>query len=252
MSKDQYQQLTITDIDRSTKDAVIVSLKPSAEQSNNFSYKPGQYLTLRHQFEDTEYVRSYSICSIPDSGNLQIGVRLVEGGKFSSHLNCQAKIGDQLSALTPRGIFTMPSLPSGSKAIFIGAGSGITPLFPLIHQHLQASTDNQASLIFQNHNSIRMMLRDTLLFLKNKYLDQFQWINFFSTPQENSVTNKRFQLSDLTLLQKKQLIPSFKETAVFFLCGPEELTQAIKHECLHQGVERKKYTSRTFQQSQSN
>ena len=57
----QFHQLKVTDLQKTIRDAVIVTLEPQIEA--NFDFVQGQYLTFRRDFEGQELRRSYSICS---------------------------------------------------------------------------------------------------------------------------------------------------------------------------------------------
>ena len=250
-NKDTYFKLRVSNIDRACKDAVIITLEPPKGFINDFMYQAGQYLTISHQYGNKkQVVRSYSICSSPHSlksdKSIQIGVRLVPDGIMSTYLNTKLKVGDFLSSLTPRGNFTIPSNSNYSTAVFIGAGSGITPLFPLIIEHLEKDNNNTAILIYQNKDSIRMMLRDRILFLKNQYLNRLQWINFFSTPIDNSITNKRIEASDFTNLIKAQLIPDAKDLSAYYLCGPTKMVANLSKGLIELGVEERKIKEELF------
>jgi len=64
--------------------------------ANDYSFKPGQYLTLRTIMDGGEVRRSYSICSGPDDGELRIAVKKVDGGAFSNWAADELKSGDEL------------------------------------------------------------------------------------------------------------------------------------------------------------
>ena len=57
--------------------------------------------------------RSYSICSSPNSGLLQVGIKEVPNGIFSTYVNRKIKKGDEIKAGKPEGRFTFNSKNSG-------------------------------------------------------------------------------------------------------------------------------------------
>ena len=57
---------------------VDVELEDEDELEDDYSFNPGQYLTLRTTMDGEEVRRSYSICSGPDDGELRIAVKKVE------------------------------------------------------------------------------------------------------------------------------------------------------------------------------
>lgn len=50
----RFHPLEVTDVRRETRDAVVVTLKPRAEDAENFGFTQGQYLTFRRDFDGEE------------------------------------------------------------------------------------------------------------------------------------------------------------------------------------------------------
>ena len=89
----RFHSLEVTDVRRETRDAVVVTLKPQAEDRALFDFTQGQYLTFRRQFDGIELRRSYSICAGKDEGVLKVGIKRVEGGAFSTWANEHLTVG---------------------------------------------------------------------------------------------------------------------------------------------------------------
>ena len=51
--------------------------------------------------------RSYSICSSPQSQNLQVGVKAIENGVFSNYVNDALREGDSIEVSAPEGRFVL-------------------------------------------------------------------------------------------------------------------------------------------------
>ena len=86
-------------------DAVSMTFAIPKELEGDYSFAPGQYLTLRTTMDGEEVRRSYSICSGPDDGELRIAVKKVDGGAFSNWAADELKSGDELDVMTPTGRF---------------------------------------------------------------------------------------------------------------------------------------------------
>ena len=117
----RFHPLEITNIRRETDAAVVLSLAP---QSGDFSFEAGQYLTFRKDFDGTELRRCYSVCAAPNE-ELQVGIKAVDGGAFSSFANSELKVGDMLEAMPPMGNF---GAKRALNNLGFAGGSGITPL----------------------------------------------------------------------------------------------------------------------------
>ena len=97
----RFHRLAVDDLRRETADAVSLTFTIPQELASDYSFAPGQYLTLRTTMDGEEVRRSYSICSGPDDGELRIAVKKVDGGAFSSWAADELKAGDQLDVMTP-------------------------------------------------------------------------------------------------------------------------------------------------------
>lgn len=58
-----FHALKISDIRKETKDTVSVAFELPAEREAEYTFEPGQYLTLKTEINGEEVRRSYSICS---------------------------------------------------------------------------------------------------------------------------------------------------------------------------------------------
>ena len=91
----RFHRLAVNDLRRESADAVSLTFTIPKELAADYSFAPGQYLTLRTTMDGEEVRRSYSICSGPDDGELRIAVKKVDGGAFSSWAADELKPGDE-------------------------------------------------------------------------------------------------------------------------------------------------------------
>jgi len=127
----RFHELTVTDVHKTIRDAVVVTLK--SEDPAAFDFIQGQYLTFRRDFDGEELRRSYSICAGRQEGILQVGIKRVDGGAFSTWANEELKVGDTLLAMPPMGGFHT-ALDASQARHYLGfaGGSGITPVLSII------------------------------------------------------------------------------------------------------------------------
>ena len=107
----RFHPLKVTDVQRETRDAVVVTLAPRDEDKALFDLKQGQYLTFRRDFDGEELRRSYSICAGRGEGVLKVGIKRVDGGTFSTWANENLRPGDEIDAMPPMGKFFTPIEP---------------------------------------------------------------------------------------------------------------------------------------------
>src|SRR5258708_27013438 len=107
----RFHRLAINDLRREAPDAVSLTFAIPKELTDDYSFAPGQYLTLRTIMGGEEVRRSYSICSGPDDGELRIAGKKGDGGAFSSWAADGLKAGDELDVMTPTRPFRIAHAP---------------------------------------------------------------------------------------------------------------------------------------------
>ena len=135
-------------------DAVSMTFAIPKELEGDYSFTPGQYLTLRTTMDGEEVRRSYSICSGPDDGELRIAVKKVDGGAFSNWAADELKSGDELDVMTPTGRFGIAHAP-GEARVYVGfaAGSGITPILSIVKGVLAREPNSRFFLFYGNRST---------------------------------------------------------------------------------------------------
>jgi ring-1,2-phenylacetyl-CoA epoxidase subunit PaaE len=229
-----YHALTIETVEPLTADAIAVRFAPTHESA--FVFEPGQYLTLKRQVDGEELVRCYSICAAPGDG-LRVGIKRIEGGRFSNHAHDTFAPGEVVEVLPPAGNMTVAVDAGHEKSyLLIAAGSGITPILSIAKAVLLGEPKSTVTLIFGNQRTATMMFRDDLCALKNAHLDRFMWINVFTRErQEADVLNGRIDNRKGTALNERLIdIPAFDE---FYLCGPEAMISEVTRGLRGVGVE---------------
>jgi ferredoxin-NADP reductase len=117
-------------IRRETADAVTVVIQPQTPWQG---HSPGQYLRLGVELEGTCHWRAYSLTSAPgrQDGCISVTPRRVEGGRVSPYLCDGLSPGATVRLGGVEGGFTLPRRPP-KRALFITAGSGITPVMSML------------------------------------------------------------------------------------------------------------------------
>lgn len=95
------------------------------------TFAAGQWMSFVLPLDEGEARRAYSIASAPGHDRFDIAVTRVDGGPGSTYLHGLAP-GARLRAIGPQGFFTRPRSPD-LPALFIGTGTGVTPLRSMIH-----------------------------------------------------------------------------------------------------------------------
>ncbi|WP_278923193.1 MULTISPECIES: 2Fe-2S iron-sulfur cluster-binding protein [Pseudophaeobacter] len=233
----RFHQLDVTDVRKTIRDAVVVSLKPSADAEGDFDFTQGQYLTFRRDFDGEELRRSYSICAGKDDGILQVGIKRVDGGAFSTWANTELKPGDKIEAMPPMGSFFTP-LDAASHKNYLGfaGGSGVTPVLSILKTTLAAEPNASFTLVYANRGVNTIMFREELEDLKNLYMGRFNVIHILESDAQD------IDLFTGLVTQEKcaQLFENWidiKSVDTAFICGPEPMMLGIAAALRDAGLE---------------
>lgn len=223
----RFLPLTVTDIRRDTRDAVVVTLRPRPEDTARFAFTQGQYLTFRRDFDGQDLRRSYSICAGLDDGVLQVGIKRVPGGAFSTFANENLRPGDVLEAMPPEGRFHAPLAPEAVRTYLgFAAGSGITPVLSILKTVLAREPLSRFTLVYANRQVSSIMFREELEDLKNRYLGRLSVLHILgSEAQDIDLFTGRLDADKLSALFTHWVDAS--EVDIAFICGPEPMMHTI-------------------------
>lgn len=196
-------------------------------------FTPGQYLTLRTTIDGQDVRRCYSICSAPDDAALQVGIKHLPGGLFSSWANTVLRAGDTLLVMPPEGRFGVPIDPAASR-VFAGfaAGSGITPILSIMKTVLAREPGSRFFLFFGNRATGDIMFRDELEDLKDRYLSRLSVFHVLSREQQElDILNGRLDPEKIPALTR--LLPPPDHV---FVCGPQGMIEGLEPALVAVGV----------------
>lgn len=246
----RFHELEVTDIRKTIRDAVVVTLKPVNGSADAFDFTQGQYLTFRRDFDGQEIRRSYSICAGRDDGVLQVGIKRVEGGAFSTWANSALRVGDRLEAMPPEGRFFIP-LDPGSARHYLGfaGGSGITPVLSIIKTTLAREPRSRFTLVYANRAVNSIMFREELEDLKNAHMGRFNVIHVLeSDAQEIDLFTGMVTEEKCADLFAHWIDIESVDTA--FICGPEPMMKGITAALKSAGLEDRQIRYELFASSQ--
>jgi len=218
------------------EDAVAVSFEVPDDLRVRFDFEAGQHLTLRLVIDGVELRRSYSICVPPGHGRLQIGVRRLAGGVFSTYIHDQLEVGDWVEVMDPAGHFTLPLDPGAQhQYVAIAAGSGITPVISLLGAVLERESGTQATLLYGNRTVGSTMFLDQLADLKDRYPSRFQLVELFSRElQQVELHNGRLDQAKVTQVATRLVDPWGVDG--WLVCGPHLMLEGVRRALEELGV----------------
>jgi len=220
--KEGTVQLRVADIIDETPDTKtfrMVGLLPLL-----FSFKPGQFVTLKLSIDGKEIARSYSISSSPSRPHcLELTIKRVPGGLVSNWMCDNVKLGDVLNARGPAGKFSCFNYPS-RKLLLIGGGSGITPVMSMLRWIVDTAADVDAYLFVSAKSPRDIIFRNELNWMSSRHSGIKVGITCTSRCTGSDSWTGLTGRCDASML--KLLVPDLFERHVF-MCGPEPFMDAV-------------------------
>ncbi len=224
-----FYPLTIKKIQPAGADCIRLWLDVPEHLKETFSYKQGQYITLRTHINGQEVRRTYSLCSSPLSGQWQVAIKQIPEGIFSHYAATVLKKGDVLEALPPNGRFYTELNPAHTKRYMaFAAGSGITPILSIIETTLRTEPGSSFTLVYGNRNRGSIIFKEALEALKNRYLSRFTLQYVFSQEKTDiPLQQGRIDAEKCSVIFNR-LVQATSIDA-YFLCGPQEMIFTVKN-----------------------
>ncbi|NGY63695.1 2Fe-2S iron-sulfur cluster binding domain-containing protein [Lentzea sp. NEAU-D13] len=214
---DPLREVRVVEVRRETASAVTVVLEDAGRP---FDFRPGQFFTLVTDIDGRQVRRPYSASSAPGSSRLEITVKHVEGGRFSTHVHRTLAVGDTLSVRGPSGSF---HVETGHDVALIAAGSGVTPMMSMIRSLLAESTDRIA-LLYSNRS-----LEETIFAAELERLAEHDRL---SVTHVLTSRDGRLDVSGVREWAGSLASPGTR----FYLCGPEPFMDTARQALDELGV----------------
>jgi ring-1,2-phenylacetyl-CoA epoxidase subunit PaaE len=242
----RFQWATVGVVKKETAESVSFTLIPETGSELFFPFKAGQYLTFKRTDEKGELRRTYSICSSPFDKELRVGVKEIQGGRFSEWANRELKAGDRIEIMPPMGRFILPeNLEKGTHVMAFAAGSGITPILSHAITLLNSDNTSRFTLFFGNKNTSSIMFRETLEGLKNKFPDRFSLHFILSRePLEFPLFCGRLNAEKCASFFRSIAPPQFAD--YFLICGPNEMLDEVSNALITAGIQKERILMERF------
>ena len=233
--------LKLIDRKKETSDSATLIFEVGDELKDQFTFIPGQFVTLHLMIDGKLVKRSYSLSSAPNENSFNITIKKIPGGAASGFLVEELEVGKIVPMTPPAGIFTYTSRKvTTDNLVLIAAGSGITPMFSILKTALPE--DKTVHLIYCNRNQDNIIFNSELSALKQKY-NNLKITNVFSQPNGScdGITGR----ADKSALSKlfQEIDP---KSAHYYMCGPIGLMDSVETAAKELGVDRKQIHKEDF------
>ena len=148
--------MRVDEVWRLAPDVIGLRLLPHAGQTP-MKRLPGQYLDVLLQDGRR---RPFSVANVPRAdGAIELHVRHVAGGGFTSWVNDQLRVGDTLRVEGPLGTL-VPREDSERPMIFMAGGTGFAPIKAIVEHFIELGTRRPMRLYWGARNEAELYLRE--------------------------------------------------------------------------------------------
>jgi len=220
----RYHPLRVRAVIDETHDTKSIVFEVPGELAEQFSYRPGQFLTLRLPIEGRYVPRCYSMSSAPTLDDaLRVTVKRVEKGRGSNWVCDRIRVGDSIELMPPSGLFSPRNL--SQNFLLLAGGSGITPVFSILRTVLKQHQGNVV-LFYANRDERSVIFKKDLQLLAAEYPDRLQVIHWLDSVQGAP--------------SQKQLAawasPWVADAGQAFICGPGPFMDAAQAAMMEAGM----------------
>ncbi|MCQ8773681.1 2Fe-2S iron-sulfur cluster-binding protein [Streptomyces telluris] len=245
-----FHPLRVVSVDPLTDDSVAVAFAVPPELRETYRYAPGQHIAVRRPTRDGgEIRRTYSLCApapapgAPGPAELRVGVRLVDGGEFSTYAFKELAAGDTVEVMAPAGRFVLE--PRAGHFTAIVGGSGITPVLSIASTLLARAPEARFCLIRSDRTTASTMFLEEVADLKDRFPDRFQLVHALSR-EEQQAGLPSGRLDEERLARLLPALLPVEEIGGWFLCGPFGLVRGAERALRGLGVGRDRIHQEIF------
>ncbi len=207
-----------------------------------FVFQAGQWVSLVLPLAEGEARRAYSIASPPDaSPGFEVAITRVAGGAGSAFLH-ELPVGASIRVIGPQGFFTRPR-DAGHPSLFVGTGTGVTPLRSMLKDALASGETSPMTLLFGVRHEADILYRDELEALVAKH-PNFRVFYSLSQPRDDWHGLRGYVQTHTESLWRQL------ETAGpphVYICGLERMVGTVRDLLRKQlGVDRKQVHSERY------
>ncbi len=208
----------------------INNLTPTVKQilieiPQEFTFIPGQFVSLILDNNGEEIKRSYSIASKLENENLELCIKILKNG-IGTQIIDKFNRGKTLRIIGPLGHFVIDEKSYKKDIVFISTGTGITPFRPMIDFLLKNRFSKKMILIAGYKNEEEILYDKEIREFSEKY-NNFSYYTVFS----------RSEISEKKHVQDV-VIESINLKADYYICGLKDMIFSVRDLLLEKGIPR--------------
>ncbi|MGN6476869.1 MAG: 2Fe-2S iron-sulfur cluster-binding protein [Flavipsychrobacter sp.] len=215
--------------ERVGKDAVAIRFIPDEP----FDHLPGQFINIRIQIDGATLIRSYSLSSTSELGEMpEIMIKRIPDGVFSNYVvdNIESIIEWEVNG--PSGNFCVSrEVVNKAPIVLVAAGSGITPILSMLKYYLHYS-DKEVILFYGTRSADEILYYDKIELLRQEFGSRFS-VFYFLSQGKSTKTKDHFIQGRISKLAFKKLLKENLADGItnahYYVCGPEGMIEMIQN-----------------------
>jgi naphthalene 1,2-dioxygenase ferredoxin reductase component len=172
--------------------------------------------------------RAYSMASMPGEDVLEFHIRLIPGGRVSTHIGSHLKVGDTVALEGPYGSAHLRP-DDNSPLVLVAGSSGLAPAKSIARTALRNQPDRRVHLYFGVRDEAHVYDERELKVLANRYSNVRVDI-VLSEPSGNTERRKG-NLAEVLL----QDLSAHRESQ-FYVAGPPEMVNSVSEAIAAAGI----------------
>ncbi len=209
-----------------SEDVMRVCLVSPGQESLQFH--AGQYINI---VLDNGEKRSFSFATAPHAASeIELHVRLVPGGRFTTAVFETMKVGDTVRFEGPLGTFTLRE-DSGKPIVFVAGSTGFAPVKSMVESAFHHALERQMILYWGVRRRQDLYLGD----LAQQWADEhanFKFVPVLSAPEPDDAWTGRTGLVHEAILAD---FPDLSQHQVY-ACGSVQMVQAAQPAFVKHGI----------------
>ena len=217
---------TVDKMEKLTHDVMGVTIRlPHGEK---ISFAAGQYINI--VLEDGQR-RAFSFASAPhDAEHIELQIRLVPGGRFTTHVFEKMKVGHAIRIEGPLGDFVMRE--SSRPIVFVAGATGFSPVKSMVEDAFHRGLKRPIHLYWGVRRPEDFYLKHLPEQWQREH-ENFRFIPVLSEPEAGDAWSGRTGLVHEAILQD---FPSLTGNEIY-ACGSARMVEAIFPKLKDQGAE---------------
>lgn len=216
---------------RAADDIMLVHLRyPAGER---VKFKAGQYASILMDNGDR---KDFSMANPPsESDGIQLHVRLVEGGAFTTYVFEKLKQGDYLRVEAPFGSFTLRE--SDKPILFVAGSTGFAPIKSMIEDAFARGVDRDMTLYWGARRRSGLYSD-----LPQKWAAQHKRFRYIPVLSDETVPGIQHGLVHQAVLEDHPSLAEFQA----YVCGVTALCRAARRDFRAAGLPVREFFIDTF------